>query len=473
MRFIYFIKNYTKQLLLLLFVPLLIFSCNKLVQIPNPISSVTAQQTFSSDATATAAVLGLYSHMSGGQSSLFSNCLTSFYLGESADELRDLSTGNEIYDHFLSNDLTALIDGNSVFGVFWKPAYYDIYCANAIVAGVESSTGISSATKKQLLGEAKFIRAFCYFYLTNLFGNIPLDLSTDFNQTVLLTNASQDKIYEQITSDLQAAEELMISDFSLTNGQPIRANKWAAASLLARVYLYQKNWSGADSAASAVINSGYFSLTDSLNQVFLANSSESILQLETLNTYPFATQEGYFFSAQNFDCWLSTQLIGAFETNDQRRISWVDSVNNGTDYFFPNKYKVATATSSTITENYTLLRLAEQYLIRAEAEANGAGGGPNSAVQNLNIIRHRAGLPDLAPTLTGDSLMAAVHQEWRIEFFAEWGHRWLDLKRWGNAIQTLDTIPYKAGKIDSTQLLYPIPISEIQADPNLSQNPGY
>ena len=69
--------------------------------------------------------------------------------------------------------------------------------------------------------------------------------------------------------------------------------------------------------------------------------------------------------------------------------------------------------------------------------------------------------------------MAAVQKEWRIEFFAEWGHRWLDLKRWGNAIQVLGGIPYKSGWINATQLLYPIPISEIDDDPNLTQNSGY
>jgi starch-binding outer membrane protein, SusD/RagB family len=452
---------------------LLCLGCNKLVQIPNPISSITADQTFSSDATATAAVLGIYSYMSTPNNPSFSNFLTTFYLGESADELRDATAGNEMYDHFLSNSLNALNDGSSASGAFWQPAYYDIYCANAVVSGVQSSSGVSSATRQQLTGEAKFIRAFCYFYLTNLYGDIPLVLTTDFNQTVLLAKTPQAKIYQQIISDLQDAKSLLISDFSLTNGQPIRANKWAATALLARVYLFQRNWAGADSAATAVINSGQFSLLDSLNEVFLANSKESILQLQTLNAYPYATQEGYFFSAQNFNCWLTSQLMSAFEPNDQRRVYWVDSANYGDVYYFPNKYQSSTATSATIAENYTLLRLGEQYLIRAEAEANGAGSGASAAIQDLDTIRDRAGLPNLSATTAGDSLTAAIQQEWRIEFFAEWGHRWLDLKRWGSAIQVLDTIPYKMGRIDPTQLLYPISILELQTDPNLVQNPGY
>jgi hypothetical protein len=117
------------------------------------------------------------------------------------------------------------------------------------------------------------------------------------------------------------------------------------------------------------------------------------------------------------------------------------------------------------------LRLAEQYLIRAESEANGAGGGDSASIGDLNVIRVRAGLNPL-PDTTSD-IMQAIVQERRIELFAEWGHRWLDLKRWGIALATLDTIPGKIGTINGNQLLYPIPISDIQSDPNLAQNPGY
>jgi starch-binding outer membrane protein, SusD/RagB family len=164
-------------------------------------------------------------------------------------------------------------------------------------------------------------------------------------------------------------------------------------------------------------------------------------------------------------------LLAAFEPNDLRRANWVDSTDlSGIHYYYPCKYKVKVGSGYPSPENYTLLRLAEQYLIRAEAEAD--MGQPAAAISDLNIIRSRAGLPNLSG-LTGSLLQVAIEQEWRIEFFAEWGHRWLDLKRWGIAIQTLDTIPYKMGNIDSTQLLYPIPMSEIQTDPNLSQNPGY
>jgi hypothetical protein len=95
------------------------------------------------------------------------------------------------------------------------------------------------------------------------------------------------------------------------------------------------------------------------------------------------------------------------------------------------------------------------------------------ALNDIDAIRVRAGLDSLPASLTQSQIFSAIQQESRIEYFAEWGHRWLDLKRWGIAIQSLDTLSYKQGNIDSTQLLYPIPRNEIQIDPNLRQNSGY
>jgi hypothetical protein len=119
------------------------------------------------------------------------------------------------------------------------------------------------------------------------------------------------------------------------------------------------------------------------------------------------------------------------------------------------------------------LRYAEQYLIRAEAEAEpGSQQNLSQAIADINVIRARAGLAALSDSLSQPQTFTAIQHEKRIEFFAEWGHRWLDLKRWSIAIDTLSQTFYKVG-INSTQLLYPIPLEEIYTDPNLKQNPGY
>jgi hypothetical protein len=448
-------------------------SCDKLVDIPAPINSITASQVFSNDNEASAAVAAIYSYMSlGGQYSnlVFSNGGMTIYAGLSSDELSDFYPGS---DQFLTN---TLISGNTTpYTVFWQPAYFDIYMANAVISNLQGSTAVSVSTRNQLIGEAEFLRALCYFYLTNLYGDVPLVLSTDFHETALMARTPQSQVYNQIILDLHDAQNFLVSDFSYSNGEHTRANKWAAIALLARVYLYNQNWNGADSAATAVINSGIFSLlsTDSLNQVFLANSNESILQFQTLDIRPWATAEGNSIAPSNPQgnpgYILQNDLVASFEPGDQRFSAWVGVELGNTTHYYPFKYKVRQGSTGNITEYYTVLRFAEQYLIRAEAEAK--TGGASAAIADLNVIRSRAGLASLSDSAT--NVMDLVVQERRIELFAEWGHRWLDLKRWGTAVSTLDTIPSKGYNINTDQLLYPIPLSEIQSDPNLKQNPGY
>jgi hypothetical protein len=124
--------------------------------------------------------------------------------------------------------------------------------------------------------------------------------------------------------------------------------------------------------------------------------------------------------------------------------------------------------SGDATEYLMVLRLAEQFLIRAEARAHQKNLA--DAISDLNIIRHRAGLPDLSSSLVQADVLAAVEKEKRIEFFAEFGHRWFDLKRTGRVDAVL--APIKP-LWTSTAAFYPLPFSELQKDPNLTQNPGY
>jgi len=116
-----------------------------------------------------------------------------------------------------------------------------------------------------------------------------------------------------------------------------------------------------------------------------------------------------------------------------------------------------------------VLRLAEQYLIRAEARLQ-QGNDLTGAAGDLNAIRHRAGLADMS-TGSASDLMTALTHEKQIEFFAEWGHRWLDLKRWGTATSVLSAD--KGITVTTSALLFPIPVADIIADANLRQNPGY
>jgi hypothetical protein len=128
---------------------------------------------------------------------------------------------------------------------------------------------------------------------------------------------------------------------------------------------------------------------------------------------------------------------------------------------------------SPANEYQMVMRLAEMYLVRAEAKINGAPGGKDGAIDDLNVIRNRAGLGMLAKSLSDQAVKAAVAKERQIELFAEGGNRWFDLKRTGAAHAVLTAIPLKLPWEGDYQLLYPIPVREIQTNSALIQNDRY
>ncbi|MBL4905769.1 MAG: RagB/SusD family nutrient uptake outer membrane protein, partial [Flavobacteriaceae bacterium] len=232
-------------------------------------------------------------------------------------------------------------------------------------------------------------------------------------------------------------------------------------------YLYSGDWTNAENAATTVIEAAEYQLEADVNQVFLTGSKEAIWQLYPVIT-GLNTVEGFsfiFYSAP-YNVALRNQVVEAFEEGDQRLSSWIGKVTSGSDtFYYPFKYKVFF--SSNLTEYYMVLRLAEQYLIRAEArtQLNKLDG----ALEDLNRIRNRAGLDNFSST-SNELVLEAVYKERQRELFAEWGHRWFDLKRTGRANEVLSLV--KPGW-QSTDKLFPIPKTELQINPNMTQNPGY
>jgi len=173
---------------------------------------------------------------------------------------------------------------------------------------------------------------------------------------------------------------------------------------------------------------------------------------------------------------LCDSILKYMEPADKRR-SWVRTVtNSGKQYNSPFKYKL---NSGSPREEYNMvLRLAEQYCIRAEASA--MLNQLPEASSDLNMIRTRAGLPDLTIT-TQTQALAAVEQERRMELFAEWGHRWFDLKRMPARSATTsdkkridEVMPLlRPATWKPTAALWPIPSSELTRNPALAQNEGY
>ena len=369
-----------------------------------------------------------------------------------------------------------------------REIFQQIHTANAVLEGLSSSTGVTAAEKKQLTGEAKFMRAFLLFYAVNLFGDVPLVTTTDYQANNTISRTPEDLVYQQIIMDLLDAENELPSNFVDPTGnittERVRPNKFTAAALLARVYLYTKNYVGADSAATVVINSPNFALVADLDSIFLANSNEVIWQMQPVRA-GFNTFDGNVFvltsppgSGSN-PVALSAQLLGAFDTTDFRFTHWIGSFNDSSSnqtYYFPHKYKnYLDDPAIPVTEYLMVLRLAEQYLIRAEAQTQmGVGNGVNGAVADLNVIRNRAGLSNYSGQMDPASLTQEILHERQLEYFTEWGQRWLDLKRTGtvNSVMSIVT-PLKGGNWNPDWALMPIPLSDVKIDPNLTQNNGY
>jgi hypothetical protein len=479
-RMIRFVLQYMRKRLKLYIYALTLvacfFSCKKEIQIGPPVRTITTSQVFADSADAVAAISGIYSSMINTGGSLgFGDGEITAYCGGSADELVQFGNNADFYTNSL-NPLTASTN------VFWQSAYPYIYQTNVCIANLQASTAISLATKNQLIGEAKFFRALFYFYLVNMYGDVPLLLTSNYQVNDIAARTPQLQVNQQIIADLIAAQGLLRPDYSISGGQRIRANQAAATALLAREYLYTRDWKDAEAQSTAIISNSTYSIVPNLNNVFLANSPEAILQWQqntNFGTYN-ATAEGYNFIAYPGDppfWFLNQPLLNAFESGDQRRVAWVDSSNfSGTTYYFAYKYKVGpfqAVANAPATEYYMVLRLAEQYLIRAEARAE---LGEDGAVNDLNVIRNRAGLPNYAGATDKASILTAIYHERQIELFAEWGQRWLDLRRTGQINAVMSTVtPLKSGGSawQPNQALYPVPYSEISLDHNLTQNPGY
>ncbi|KIC89849.1 RagB/SusD family nutrient uptake outer membrane protein [Flavihumibacter sp. ZG627] len=459
-------KIYLKLILIVAF-PILFFtqsSCKKFVEIDASPNLIQSDQLFANDATALSAVNGVYLQMRAVSPS-FANGTLSVYGGLCADELTPLTPVLE-YDAFSKNSV--LSTSTIVSSQMWGSAYRVLYRTNAIVENLQRSTGVSTATKKQLIGEMKVVRALSYFILVNLFGDVPLIVSSDYRENEHKPRAAVNEVYQQIINDLTDAVNLLSEDYP-SNGR-LRPNKLTAAALLAKAYLFNSDWSNAEILSSLVIVSGRYNLPANLNDVFKVTSAETIWQIAPANESR-NTVEGSLFipssitSIPTFS--LSSSLKIAFESGDLRKTNWL-GVNtvNGNQYYYPFKYKRRTATP--VDEYNIVLRLSEQYLIRSEARAR--QNRIAEAIADLNMVRSRAGLPN---TLASDqaTLLSAIISERRVELFAEWGNRWLDLKRYGLTNTIL--APLKGNNWQETDILMPVPFAEIQINTSLIQNPGY
>lgn len=472
---------------MLIFAVIILSGCKKLVEVDPPVTSVTGASVYTTDVTAISVLTGLFGNINRSDHFASGSGSISLLSGLSADEFT-LFSGISTTDsktYYYKNALYANVTSATPGTDLWNNIYPYVYVTNSAIEGLTNANTLTPAIQKQLLGEAKFIRALLYFYLVNLYENIPLVLTTDYSASSALSQAPKDEVYEQIIADLKDAENLLNENYLdgtllKTSTERVRPNKWSATALLARVYLYKNDWANAETKASSVINSGMYNLSSPSTTFLKAslNNKEAIFQLQPVNT-GWNTEDARVFvinQAPNNSkpVSLSQSLLNAFDSIDLRKKNWtMDTTIGGKKYFYPFKYKVAKQ-NDPVTEFVMVLRLAEQYLIRAEARAQQdklIGG--NSAESDINSIRQRAGLPNTTASTKTD-LLAAIELERRLELFSEWGHRWFDLKRMGRADAVIGAAAIvKGGSWQTTDQLYPIPLYDIDKNPHLNQNNGY
>ncbi|MBA5628929.1 RagB/SusD family nutrient uptake outer membrane protein [Moheibacter lacus] len=445
---------------------LLTTSCEDLLEVDDPMGQIADDAVFENPTTANAAITSLYAHLRDNAPLVGNSGGLGVLMGLYSDELDYYSTPGSSLEMFFNHQV---MPSNDIVKSTWDNAYSLIYKANLAIEKIDKSQSLSTDLKKQLTGEALFIRALTHFYLLQLFGAIPYIESTDYliNQDVIRTQSEE--VYGLLVNDLVRAKQMLSIEYP--DQERTRANRFAATSLLARIYLYKGDWINAELQASEVIEfSSYYNLETDLDKEFLKESSSAILQLKPLSDGENTKEGGYFLFEQGppLNVSLNPLFMASFEQEDLRRSHWVKEITDGTTtWFAPFKYK-SLENSGTTLEYSVLFRLAELYLIRAEARAN--SGNLQASADDLNIIRNRAGLADIQ-NITTSELTTALINERKHELFTEHGHRWFDLKRLGIATDIL--APIKPNW-RSTDVLFPIPESELLANPNLApQNPGY
>lgn len=373
----------------------------------------------------------------------------------SADNLENPVDGTA--SDYREIDNNNILPENGGASGIWGSAYEGINNANNVIAHVPNMTDMSDEEKEVALGELYFIRALNHFNLMSYFGAVPVKtnptLSTD---DLNPARESVETVYAQIVEDLEYA-----ADHLSTSSSKVRASKYAAVALLARVHLYMGAYDEAIALATEVIEDGGYTLLDDYADIFTDGSAESIFEID------FTVLARNRIAEYNFPKTLNgrrevaptTDILNAYESSDER---YAASIAFEETLAYAIKYDDL----ATGADNVIVIRLADMYLIRAEANAK-LGQNLAAVQDDVNEIRSRAELGNTSAG-TFPQLLDAIEQERWVEFAFE-GHRWFDLVRTDRAVAVLPNVT------DVNQTLFPIPLSEIltNTNPDMKQNPGY
>ncbi len=474
-----------KHILGISLITLSLVACSKKLDI-EPEQSISDNAVFTSKAGAQAALNGVYStaqllEVFGAQPQIMGD-----FQADNVEFVGSFPTLQEIFQY-------TTISTNATTSAWWQNHYRLILRANAVIDRVSgiTETGFTDAQKKQMIAEAKFMRAITYFQLVNLFaqpvqingGNalgVPLVLKEFTGAVEFPARSTVSQVHLQIKKDLEESIADLPATYSAASDTRGRATKGSARALLSRLHLYRNEFTEASTYANDVITATpTYALAANYN-FYDGNTAEDVFSIQMSNTDNSRTGSGGWASYHRpgaaggrGDCPFSASLEAAFaqEAGDRRLVASAMGVAaDGVNRRFTLKYPDAVNN----VDNSPLIRVTEMYLNRAEALAE-LNGINQTSLDLMNALRTRAGLPTwmLTTFTTKQAFVDAILNERRKELCFE-GHRRMDLLRKGRALR--DSGPTASiSKPGDNKVVLPIPQREVDINPSLKtqQNPGY
>ena len=468
-----------KNILLLILIATSVSCSNDFLE-PIPTSVLTSANYYNTEAEVETAVYNIYDAIQGVNSTSTNDnhsIMYEYYLTEMrSDNTRTKSSEGEAAQ-FESYNVEAT---NGIVADYYASFFNIIYRSNVVLENL----GAAGDSATQFEAEAKFTRAYAYFNLVRLYGDLPLldEVITPENKEKAYTRVATSTIYDLIVSDLQTAVA------GLNDNSKFRASKAAAEGLLAKVYLTLGNYSGAQALCESIMNPGRgFSLESNFKDIFYNEGNDEIIFAVG---YIADSNESQNFSAEWLNAVGRTSGVN-YATEDVRTVldalggdrtlySYRQDQTQTTQYqvvkYLPdgdsNLGIVATSSDPQKAGNdWIVLRYADVLLMHVEAiMAGNVATSSSNAIASFQLIRDRAGLPTAVTSISKQELM----DERRVELAFE-NHRLFDLGRFGEAANVLGAFSTANSLgFSTTDLLLPIPQREINLSNGLlTQNPGY
>lgn len=418
--------------------------------------------------------------------------------------------GDDGIETIQASNFTTLSD-NAMALYMWRSPWIGIAQCNNLLSALAKENSVSEDIAARSEGEARFLRAHYYYLLARLYGGVPLRLEPyDPDTSSAIARASLDDTYAQIIDDCSRAIELLPAKEDYDSHQKGRACKDAALYMLADIYLtlapsnndlYQKVVDLCNNITALGYNLADCAYSDNFNCP-VRNGAESIFEIQ----YSGSTEED-FWGNTPYASWLSTfmgprnsnmvaggwgwnqptqEFMDSYEEGDLRkpisvfyegcpdwegmpyRASYSNTGYNVRKFLVSKEISPETNTSPA---NFIVYRYAGALLM--QAEALNELGMTSSAREPINEVRKRAGLPALPASISKADMKEAIIHERRMELSFE-GHRWFDMIRIDNGDYAVNFL-HSIGKMNATKerLLFPIPQTEMDANPLMTQNPGY